>query len=84
MSGRIVTDKGEELPEDINKLAWLRYDRHFDANTFARTECIRDMFDWYKTEEGKDFWRYICDGDFSIYYNRYGETPKLIDNYSII
>ena len=81
MSSIVVNEWGDELPKEIQELAWKRYDRKFDARAFAKTQSVRDMFDWSKTIERANFWDKICHGDYAGFYR---SNPKTVDNYSII
>lgn len=62
--------KIKKLPEGIRELALkeqIKQTLYFSKNSY-----LADAFRWAKTEQGIDFWSEINDGNYEVYYNKYG------------
>lgn len=65
---KIKNEKGEELPEEINKLANERFDKDYNYELFKRTNKLINAFNWHNSKEGDEFWRNINVGDYRYFY----------------
>lgn len=71
-----TNSKGERLPEDINKVANRYYDPKFGtyATEINKELWVSNGFDWYKTDEGRDVWNNVDNGNYQQFYKFHNPT----------
>lgn len=72
--------KIHQLPQEIQDLVYKEAKLQGSSPRSSLYLISGEVFTWKKTTQGYDFWSFINNGDYSIFYEKY----KKIDNFSII
>lgn len=73
--------KLKDLPQPIRELAEQRIREQGRDDYEPEESTLVASFTWFETEEGKDFWEEIYNGNFDVFYqlNPYESITKKID-----